>query len=88
MWRRPLCRYALYACLFHFPLLFSCDESLPPYNPPQNILSAKLSVVEQASLRQIRCPIPRTPIWDVPAMVFRISVANQYNETLQGPAGT
>jgi hypothetical protein len=67
---------------------FSCDESLPPYNPPQNILSAKLSVVEQASLRQVRCPIPLTPVWDVPAIVFRISVANQYSETLQGPASS
>jgi hypothetical protein len=74
--------------LFSSTGFFSCDESLPPYNPPQNVLSAKLSVVEQASQRQVICPIPNTPFWDVPAIVFKISVTNQYSETLQGPAGS
>jgi hypothetical protein len=78
-------RYWLSACLIGGAFVFACDESLPPYRQPPNLLRAELDVEDGLVNRLVLCD-GTFRAWDPGTIAFRISVINTFDETLQGPA--
>ena len=82
---RLVTRYWLAAGLIGGAFIFACEESLPPYQQPPNLLRAGLDVEDGLINRLVLCDGTfRT--WDPGTIVFRLSVINTFDETLQGPA--
>ncbi|MCI0699356.1 hypothetical protein L0337_46055 [candidate division KSB1 bacterium] len=73
------------ACLTAGFLFSSCDEELPPYQPPQNALRAAFGVLDGVTNRFVSCNV-NTRVWNLDPIVFEIGVINTFDETLQGPA--
>jgi hypothetical protein len=67
-------------------VLLSCDESLPPYNPPPSLLRVAFDVDDGMHARHVVCNSAFRQ-WDPGAVTLRIDVVNAFDETLQGPAG-
>jgi hypothetical protein len=65
--------------------LLSCDEELPPYEPPENVLRAELSLSDSRVDRLVSCG-SGNKTWNLDPIIFQISVINVFDETLQGPA--
>jgi hypothetical protein len=66
-------------------LFCSCDESLPPYRQPPNLLRVALDVEDGLVNRLVLCD-GTFRVWDPGRIAFRLSVINTFDETLQGPA--
>jgi hypothetical protein len=73
------------ACLTACFLFSSCDEELPPYQPPQNVLRGVFGVLDGITNRFVSCNA-NTRIWNLDPIIFKIGVINTFDETLQGPA--
>ncbi|MDZ7291460.1 MAG: hypothetical protein ONB42_16120 [candidate division KSB1 bacterium] len=80
-------RYTRYAVAVCSVLIFACDESLPPYDPPQNPLRAELGVADGLIDRQVICTAGFKS-WNLSPIPFKISIINTFDETLQGPANS
>ncbi|MGH7598270.1 MAG: hypothetical protein ACREOI_18095 [bacterium] len=85
MLAKPANALMIFACLTACFLFSSCDEELPPYQPPQNALHAVFGVLDGVTNRFVSCNT-NTRIWNLDPIVFKIGVINTFDETLQGPA--
>jgi hypothetical protein len=68
-------------------MIFSCDESLPPYQLPQNIMQARIGVEDGIINRQVICTTAMRA-WNLGPIPFQINVINTFDETLQGLASS
>jgi hypothetical protein len=84
---KPAAALSTSACLFACLLFFSCDESLPPYQLPQNVLRAELRVADGLTFRQVLCTNSMRS-WNLGPIPFQISIINTFDETLQGLASS
>jgi hypothetical protein len=85
MHRKPVARRFIYAGLVCSSMILTCDESLPPYRSPQNILKAQIGVTDGIINREVNCSFG-TRIWNLNPVPFQINVTNTFDETLQGLA--
>lgn len=85
MLAKPATALMISACLAACFLFSSCDEELPPYQPPQNALRAVFGVLDEVTNRFVSCNA-NNRAWNLDPIVFKISVINIFDETLQGPA--
>jgi hypothetical protein len=80
-----LIHFLFFACLLAAGIFLSCEETLPPYQAPQNVLRAEVKILGNTVDRQVKCD-DSFKGWSVPPMIFHLDVINNYTETLQGSA--
>jgi hypothetical protein len=85
MWIRPIKALVLFAVLICCFAFFSCDEELPSYKPPENLLRTELGVSDNFINRFVYCG-DGSKTWNLDPIIFKIIAINTFDETLQGPA--
>jgi len=81
----PIVRFTIFGFFILSLGMLSCDEELPPYEPPENVLRAELNLSDSRVNRLVSCGSGNRT-WNLDPIVFQINVINVFDETLQGPA--